>query len=125
MDFAADKDALAIAFNNAFDRQIWNQILTPRYSFPAIAFERHRSPPPGDSFRGKLPSPRTWFGVSELTHLCHGPPVFAVMQCDGASFVSTAPIAWFGKTEGGAALKMDARIEPPSWLELESLFGLG
>jgi hypothetical protein len=42
MDFAADKDALAIAFNNAFDRQIWNEILTPRYSFPAIAFERHR-----------------------------------------------------------------------------------
>jgi DNA polymerase len=42
MNFAADVNEPAIAFNNAFDRQIWNEILTPRYSFPAIAFERHR-----------------------------------------------------------------------------------
>jgi DNA polymerase len=42
IDFAADVNASAIAFNNAFDRQIWDRILTPRYSFPAIAFERHR-----------------------------------------------------------------------------------
>jgi DNA polymerase len=42
VDFAADKDALATTFNNAFDRQIWDQILTPRYSFPVITLERHR-----------------------------------------------------------------------------------
>ena len=39
---AEDPDAEAIAFNNAFDRQIWEQILTPRYGWPAIPFERHR-----------------------------------------------------------------------------------
>ena len=39
---AEDPDARAIAFNNAFDRQIWEQILTPRYCWPAIPFERHR-----------------------------------------------------------------------------------
>jgi DNA polymerase len=42
IDFAADKDAPAIAFNNAFDRQIWDQILTLRHGWPVIAFERHR-----------------------------------------------------------------------------------
>jgi hypothetical protein len=42
IDFAADESALAIAFNDAFDRQIWDQILTPRYDWPAIRFERHR-----------------------------------------------------------------------------------
>jgi DNA polymerase len=40
--FAANADAEAIAFNNAFDRQIWDQILTPRYGWPAIPFKRHR-----------------------------------------------------------------------------------
>jgi DNA polymerase len=39
---ARNSDAEAIAFNNAFDRQIWEQILTPRYGWPAIPFERHR-----------------------------------------------------------------------------------
>ena len=39
---AEDPDARAVAFNNAFDRQIWEQILTPRYGWPAIPFERHR-----------------------------------------------------------------------------------
>jgi DNA polymerase len=38
---AEDPSARAIAFNNAFDRQIWEQILTPRYGWPAIPFERH------------------------------------------------------------------------------------
>jgi DNA polymerase len=41
-DFATDKSALAVAFNDVFDRQIWEQILTPRYGWPAVAFERHR-----------------------------------------------------------------------------------
>jgi DNA polymerase len=40
--FAADTGATAVAFNSAFDRQIWDQILTPRYGWPAISFERHR-----------------------------------------------------------------------------------
>ena len=39
---AEDPDARAVAFNNAFDRLIWEQILTPRYCWPAIPFERHR-----------------------------------------------------------------------------------
>jgi DNA polymerase len=38
---AEDPDARAIAFNNAFDRQIYEQILTPRYAWPSISFERH------------------------------------------------------------------------------------
>lgn len=38
---AEDSEARAIAFNDAFDRQIWEQILTPRYGFPAIPIERH------------------------------------------------------------------------------------
>jgi DNA polymerase len=42
LDFAADENGIAIAFNDAFDRQIWEQILTPRYGWPVIAFERHR-----------------------------------------------------------------------------------
>jgi DNA polymerase len=42
LDFAANEDGSAIAFNNPFDRQIWNEILTPRFGWPAIAFERHR-----------------------------------------------------------------------------------
>jgi DNA polymerase len=42
LTFAAAADAEAIAFNNAFDRQIWEQILTPRYGWPVIPFERHR-----------------------------------------------------------------------------------
>src|SRR5215831_2998129 len=42
LTFAAAADAEAIAFNNAFDRQIWEQILTPRYGWPTIPFERHR-----------------------------------------------------------------------------------
>ena len=33
---ADDPDTRAIAFNNDFDRQIWEQILTPRYGWPAI-----------------------------------------------------------------------------------------
>ena len=33
---AEDPSARAIAFNDAFDRQIQEQILTPRYGFPAI-----------------------------------------------------------------------------------------
>ena len=36
----------AIAFNNAFDRQIWDQILTPRYSWPTIPL-RHWLRPGG------------------------------------------------------------------------------
>src|SRR5262245_15596793 len=40
--FAANTDAETIAFNNAFDRRIWEQILTPRYGWPVIPFERHR-----------------------------------------------------------------------------------
>jgi DNA polymerase len=42
VDFAADKDAPAIAFPSAFDRQIWEQKLTPRHGWPIIPFERHR-----------------------------------------------------------------------------------
>src|SRR5215831_1329396 len=42
LTFAAAANAEAIAFNNAFDRQIWEQILTPRYGWPTIPFERHR-----------------------------------------------------------------------------------
>jgi DNA polymerase len=42
LTFAAAADATAVAFNNAFDRQIWERILTPRYGWPAIPFERHR-----------------------------------------------------------------------------------
>src|SRR5262249_15638437 len=40
--FAANTHAEAIAFNNAFDRQIWEQILPPRYGWPVVPFERHR-----------------------------------------------------------------------------------
>src|SRR5262249_9579959 len=40
--FATNLDATAIAFNDAFDRQIWERILTPRYGWPTIPFERHR-----------------------------------------------------------------------------------
>jgi DNA polymerase len=40
-DFAADPNGIAIAYNDAFDRQIWEQILT-RYGWPTIALERHR-----------------------------------------------------------------------------------
>lgn len=36
-----DSEARAIAFNDAFDRQIWEQILTPRYGFPTIPIGRH------------------------------------------------------------------------------------
>jgi hypothetical protein len=42
VDFAADPNGLAIAFNDAFDRQIWEQILTPRYGLPEIPLARHR-----------------------------------------------------------------------------------
>jgi DNA polymerase bacteriophage-type len=39
---AEDPDTVVLAFNNAFDRQIWNEILTPRYGWPAIPLVRHR-----------------------------------------------------------------------------------
>ena len=39
---AADPEALLCAFNDAFDRQIYDQILVPRYGWPAIPLERHR-----------------------------------------------------------------------------------
>ena len=38
---AEDPEARAIAFNNAFDRQIWEQVLTPRHGWPVVPFERH------------------------------------------------------------------------------------
>lgn len=41
LTLAANRDAKAVAFNNAFDRQIWEQILTPRYGWPAVPLERH------------------------------------------------------------------------------------
>jgi DNA polymerase len=42
LDFAADPTALAVAFNDAFDRQVWDCILTPKYGWPVVPFERHR-----------------------------------------------------------------------------------
>ena len=39
--FATDSDAAAIAFNSAFDRQIWDQVLT-RYGWPMVPLKRHR-----------------------------------------------------------------------------------
>jgi DNA polymerase len=41
-DVANDPNALVCAFNDAFDRQIQEQILTPRYSWPVIPIERRR-----------------------------------------------------------------------------------
>jgi DNA polymerase bacteriophage-type len=42
LDVAADSDTAAVAFNSAFDRQIWEQILAPRYGWPSIPLRRHR-----------------------------------------------------------------------------------
>jgi len=42
IDVADDLDALTCAFNDAFDRQIQEQILAPRYGWPVIPIERRR-----------------------------------------------------------------------------------
>jgi len=42
VDVANDPDALVCAFNDAFDRQIQEQILAPRYGWPTVPIERRR-----------------------------------------------------------------------------------
>jgi len=42
IDVANDPSALVKTYNDAFDRQIQEQILTPRYSFPTIPIARRR-----------------------------------------------------------------------------------
>ena len=42
VDVAQDPEALTCVFNDAFDRQIHEQILTPRYGWPAIPLSRRR-----------------------------------------------------------------------------------
>ena len=42
IDVAADPATPLCAFNDTFDRQIYEQILVPRYGWPAIPLERHR-----------------------------------------------------------------------------------
>ena len=42
IEVANDPSALVKTYNDAFDRQIQEQILTPRYGFPAIPIARRR-----------------------------------------------------------------------------------
>src|SRR6266481_930003 len=42
IDVAKDPDALVCAFNDAFDRQIQEQILARRYGWPTVPLERRR-----------------------------------------------------------------------------------
>jgi DNA polymerase len=42
IDIANDPNIPTWAFNDAFDRQIWQYILSPRYGWPIISLARHR-----------------------------------------------------------------------------------
>ena len=42
IETAGDPEGVVIAHGSGFDRQIWENILTPRYQWPVIPLERHR-----------------------------------------------------------------------------------
>ena len=46
LDVDPDSATAAIAFNDAFDRQIWEQILAPRYGWPSIHSSAIAAPRP-------------------------------------------------------------------------------
>jgi DNA polymerase len=129
-DFAADPDAEAVAFNNAFDRQIWERILTPRYNWPAIAFERHRCAQAATLARAlpasldaaaaalKIPTRKTKEGVAAMKRLA-GP-----RQQSAKERKAGKPLDFSATPEQLAALAEYNRLDVLMTMEVVECIGL-